>query len=276
MRALIYIEFYKLIRQSKVYFALAAIFIIEAFIIFSAYFQGSDILDVLLNNLKDSFYFEGNLLNGNLIVYLILNSLWFHIPLILMIILSGLITAEFQDRTIQTVLMKPIAKWKFLLSKYIVAICFTIIVVVLLAVSSFIISYGIFGYGDLVVYNSGLNFFETSAAFSRLNAAFATGLMSMIFFSIMSITLGVIFKESTKTWIICAFFLILSNILMRIDMGADWLNRWFFAKLNDTWSYWFYYDIPWQKIYFNVILIGAYSLLSLALGLYLFQNKDIK
>ncbi|WP_253256210.1 ABC transporter permease [Formosa algae] len=131
MRALIYSEFYKLFKQSKTYYALAALFIIEGVVLISAYFQGTNIIDILLDNLKQTFYFEGTLLNGNLLVYLILNTLWFHLPLILMIIVSGILTSEYKDRTVQAVMLQPISKWKFISSKYIVAIVFTIAVVFL-------------------------------------------------------------------------------------------------------------------------------------------------
>ena len=104
MKSLIKAEIYKLVRQSKTYYALASLLMIEVIILFSAYFQGKNILDILLENLKKSFYFEGSLLNGNLLVYLILNTLWFHLPLILMIIVSGTLTTEYKDRTIQTTL----------------------------------------------------------------------------------------------------------------------------------------------------------------------------
>ena len=225
--------------------------------------------------LRKSFYFKGSLLNGNLLVYLILNTLWFHLPLILMIIVSGSLTSEYKDRTIQTIMLQPVSKWKFILSKYIVAIGFTILVVFLMAITSFALSYGIFGKGDLVVYLNTLNFFESKDAFHRLQLAFVSGTLSMIFFSVVSLTIAVIFKEATKTWIIAAFFLIFSNILLKVEFSNYWFNRLFFAKLNDTWQYFFYYKIEWRLIYQNSILLILYTLLFMGTGIYLFHKKDI-
>ena len=275
MKALIAAEIYKLLRQGKTYFALGAIFLIEGVILISAYYQGSNIIDILLDNLKQSFYFEGNLLNGNLLIYLILNTLWFHVPLILMIIISGLLTSEYKDGTIQTVMLQPVSKWKFLLSKYIVAIIFTLIVVFFLALTSFGLSYSIFGFGDLIVYLDTLNFFSSDEAFYRLSWSFVSGAFSMVFFSVVSLTLAVIFKEATKTWIIAAFFLILSNLLLKVDFGNYWVNRLLFVKLNDTWQYLFYTEIDWSGIYWNNLLLIIYSMIFIAVGIYLFNKKDI-
>lgn len=275
MRSLIKAEIYKLFRQSKTYYALASLFMIEAVILFSAYFQGKNILDILLENLKKSFYFEGNLLNGNLLVYLILNTLWFHLPLILMIIVSGTLTTEYKDRTIQTTLLQPVSKWKFITSKYIVAIGFTLMVVIFLAFTSFFLSYSLFGKGDLIVYLNTLNFFSAKDAFVRLQYAFVAGALSMVFFSVASLTIAVIFKEATKTWIISAFFLIFSNLLLKINFGENIFNQIFFAKLNDTWQIFFNYTIDWSLVYINASLIISYTLVFMGLGIYIFHKKDI-
>ena len=275
MRALIFSEFYKLYKQSKTYYALVALFVIEAVVLVSAYFQGTSIIDILLDNLKQTFYFEGNLLNGNLLVYLILNTLWFHLPLILMIIVSGTLTSEYKDRTVQAMLLQPISKWQFILSKYIVAVIFTLVVVFFVALSAFVLSYGIFGKGDLIVYLNALNFFEHQDAFYRLKWAFASGAFSMVFFSVASLTIAVFFKEATKTWIVSAFFLILSNILLKVDFGITWINRLFFAKLNDTWQYFFYTEIHWDAILQNTLFLSVYIVLIMGIGVYVFNKKDI-
>ena len=164
MQYLLKAEIFKLFKQSKTYYALGALFSIELLILFSAYYQGTTIIDLLLENLKQKFYFEGTLLNGNLLIYLILNTLWFHLPLILMIVVSGTLTSEYKDRTLQTIMLQPVSKWKYILSKYLVAIAFTLLVVGLLAISSFGLSYAFFGKGDLVVYLNGLNFFDAESA----------------------------------------------------------------------------------------------------------------
>ena len=276
MISLIRSEIYKIGKQSKTLYALAAILIIEGFVFLSAYYQGAGIIDLLLDNLKESFEFQGNLLNGNLIIYLILNSLWFHVPLILMIIISGFLTSEYKDKTIETVMLQPVSKLNFILSKYIVSIIFTLLIVLILAVTTFLISYWIFGYGDLVVYLDGLNFFESEDASYRLLNAFLSGTITMVFFSVVSLTLAVILKDATKTWIVAAIFLICSNLLLKIDFNNEIINELFFSKLTDSWQYFFYYEVPYSSIYFKNILLLAYSILVMAIGVLIFKRRDIQ
>ena len=275
MKNLIFAEVYKLFKQGKTYYAIAAIFLIEIIILFSAYSQGQSILDILLDNLSQSFHFEGNLLNGNLLIYLILNTLWFHLPLILIIIISGTLTSEYKDRTLLSVMLQPISKWKFILSKYIVAILFTLTIVLFLAITSFLFSYAIFGKGDLIVYIDTLNFFESSDAFYRIKYAFLFGGISMVFFSVVSLTLAIILEETTKTWIAAAFFLIISNILLKVNFNNYFLDNWLYVKLTDTWQYLFYFEIPWDQIYWNTSLIIVYTIITMIIGIVIFNKKDI-
>jgi ABC-2 type transport system permease protein len=100
--------------------------------------------------------------------------------------------------------------------------------VFVLAASSFVFAYGIFGKGDLVVYTNGLTFIEHDDAHYRLTFAFLFGTISLVFFSVVSLTLAVILKESFKTWIVAALFLIVSTLLLKIDLGSDVLNQFAF------------------------------------------------
>ena len=272
---LVYIEAYKLLRQRKTYFAVGAVLVIELIVIGVALYQGQAVLDTLLASLKDSFLFEGDLLNGNLLTYLLLNSLWFHVPLIMMIILSGTITTEFQDKSIQTVFLQPVSKTQFLLAKYLVAAAFTELVVYLLAITSFAISYGFFGRGDLVVLIESLNFFESGEAFSRLCWAFVSGIFTMVFFTVMSITFGVIFRDSIRTWIVSALVLIICNLITQVDMPFLSMNDWFLPKLLNTWQLFFDYDIDWWSIGRNLLLMLVYTGLLVWWGVRVFKKRPI-
>jgi len=275
MKRLLITECFKLFRQSKTYYAIASILIIEGIILISAYFEGTNIINLLLDNLRKTFYFNGTLLNGNLLQYLVLNTLWFHLPLIIMIVVSGMLTAEYKDKTVQTVLLQPVRKWQWILSKYIVAIGFTVVMVGLLFLTSYWLCRGFFGEGDLVVYLDGLSFFPAAEAATRIQWSFLAGTISMVFFAVSSLTLAVILKDVTKTWIVSALFLIVCNVLLKIDLGTDWLNQYALFKLNDTWQYFFQYEIPFRIILLNWIVSVFYIIIIAAVGIFIFHKRDI-
>lgn len=273
MIALFQAELYLVFRQKRTYYGLAAIFLIELFIIAGSWYQGNEIIEVLLENLTKNFYLEGNLLNGNLVLYIVLNSLWFNLPLIIMIIVSGFLTNDYKDRIPQTILLQSIKKMEYIMVKYFVAVAFTFIVLIFLLVSASIMAYSIFGTGDLITYLDGLNFFESNDAIKRIGMAFLSGTILMFFYSIISISFAVLFKEITVTWIACALFLILSNLLLKMDFGN--MDGWFFPKLIDTWQYFFYFKIPWMHVYLNHMLLLGYMLIFMFGGIFLFVKRDI-
>jgi len=273
MIAIFTTELSLIFKQKRTYYGLAAIFVIEVFIIVGAWYQGSDIISVLLENLSKSFYLEGELMNGNLVLYIVLNSLWFNLPLIIMLLVSGFITNDIKDGILQLIMLQSVSKYDYIIAKYLVSIVFTLFVLVFLFTSSAALAYAIFGAGDLITYLGGLNFFGSDDALIRIIFAFLSGGLLLIFYSVVSITFAILFRENTITWIICAFFLIANNLLLKIDFGLD--SAMFFPKLIDTWQYFFYYEIPWKKIYINNIFLMGYSFLCAMVGTFYFVRRDI-
>lgn len=276
MWQLMKIEWFKLFKQQRTFWALGAILIIEGLVLIGAYFQGTEIIELLLENLRKSFYLKGNLLNGNLIIYILLNTLWFHFPLILMVLVSGMMTTEYKDRTLQATFLQPVNKGKLIVSKYLVAIQLTLVVLFFLASTSILLSNLLFGHGDLIVYLESLNFFSNEEAQTRILYAFFSGGFTMIFYTVVSLTLAIIIKEATATWIASTFFLVFTNLLLKIDLGSTFLNQWLYVKLIDSWQYFFYPEISWNQVGLNTILLFGYTLLTALFGVYLFVKKDIE
>jgi len=273
--SLLKVEIFKLFKQRRTYYALVAVIFMEIIVFAIAYDQGAAILSALLDNLQETFFFEGNLLNGNLITYFLLNSLWFHLPLLLMLIVTGLITLEHQDGTLRSVFLQPVSKVQFLLSKYLTAMLFTGVIVLLLAITTFVFSYLLFGKGDLIVYFETLNFFESPEAFKRLAFGFASGTLTMLLFSSLSLTIAVFLKESIKTWIVAILVLICSNLIAQLHFDILGWDYWFFPRLLNTWQQFFYFEIPWDSLIWKHLILIGYTILFIILGLWRFTTTDV-
>lgn len=273
MIAVLRTEIYLIFRQKRTFYGLSAIFVIELFIIAGAWYQGSDIIEVLLENLTKSFYLEGELMNGNLVLYIVLNSLWFNLPLIVMLLVSGFITNDIKDGVLQLIMLQSVSKYDYIIAKYVASIIFTLFVLIFLIASSAVLAYAIFGTGDLITYLGGVNFFGSGDAMIRIIYAFISGGLLLIFYSMVSLTFGILFRENTITWIICTFFLIANNLLLKIDVGVN--SALFFPKLIDTWQYFFYYEIPWKTVFINNLLLIGYTFFCVFAGAYYFGRRDI-
>ncbi|MGZ9584111.1 ABC transporter permease [Paenibacillus marinisediminis] len=75
------------------------------------------------------------------------NSATLFIPLLIMAIASDIVSSERSTGTIKMLLTRPVRRWKILMSKWIVLMLFSGIIVLATAVLSYLISGAVFGYG---------------------------------------------------------------------------------------------------------------------------------
>src|SRR4029434_10376654 len=96
MPTLVWIELQKLFCRSRSYIAFIAIGLIVGVIEWGLRLEGRQVLELLMQNLQEAFLFQGNLLNGYLVTYLVLNSLWLHVPILIALVTGDLVSGEVQ------------------------------------------------------------------------------------------------------------------------------------------------------------------------------------
>lgn len=75
------------------------------------------------------------------------NSATLFIPLLIMAIASDIVSSERSTGTIKMLLTRPVRRWKILLSKWIVLMLFSGVIIMMTALLSYLISGAVFGYG---------------------------------------------------------------------------------------------------------------------------------
>src|SRR4029453_1475960 len=94
MPTLVWIELQKLFCRSRSYIAFIAIGLIVGVIEWGLRLEGRQVLELLMQKLQEAFLFQGNLLNGYLVTYLVLNSLWLHVPILIALDPGGFFYGE--------------------------------------------------------------------------------------------------------------------------------------------------------------------------------------
>ena len=156
-----YNELIKIALKPRSYIGIAGIIIIIAIILFALKLDGAFYISLITGQFEQSLSFEGEILNGNLIAYIIIQMLIIHIPLLIAFVTGDLISGESAMGTIRLLLTKPISRNAILLSKFLASCVYTLIVVVCLAIMSFVLGKVLFGTGDLMVLKSdGLIVFQ--------------------------------------------------------------------------------------------------------------------
>ena len=91
MKQLVQIELYKIFKKWRTYIGFIAIGVLVIIIEVAMLYEGQKSLDFMTRNLRESFAFIGNLLNGFLISYIILNMLAVHIPFLITLVAGDLL-----------------------------------------------------------------------------------------------------------------------------------------------------------------------------------------
>jgi len=160
MGTLIKLEFSKLFKREITYIGFIAIFLIVVIIQIGMFIEGQKLLDFLVKSMADVFVFEGSLINTYSVTYIILNSLWLHIPILVAIVAGDMVSGEAGRGTFRLLLTRPLSRTQLLTAKYITAQAYTSMLVIFLMVLSLGLGHFFWEPGDMMVLMNTINILE--------------------------------------------------------------------------------------------------------------------
>lgn len=267
MRNLIQIELYKLFGSARTYVTFGIGIVLMLIINLGMYMEGDRIFEFLLDSINEYFYIEGEVLNGYLITYLALNTLWVHIPVLIVIVAASIFAGEFELGTIRLLLTQPIKRGHLLGAKIFVMMVYNLVFMLLTVVSALLPAYFLFGTGDLVVFLDGIQFIQESTFLCRLGLALAFATLSMIAFSCLGMVFGLAFKSTLTSILLSMGLLILSTLLQKFVVGlfSAW-QPFLFSYHFSKWQLFFTDRIPvssiMESVGFMLLMIGTLVLFS--------------
>ncbi|OGU95533.1 MAG: hypothetical protein A2330_07820, partial [Ignavibacteria bacterium RIFOXYB2_FULL_36_7] len=180
MIKIINIELYKIFKKWRTYIGFIAIAVLVPIIQVAMLIEGEQSLDFMTRNLQQSFIFVGNLLNGYLISYLILNALTIHIPFLVALVAGDLLAGEATAGTYRLLITRPVSRFKLVTSKFFAGIIYTNLLVLWLAILSLGLGIIIFSVGELIVIKtSTVIIFARGDVFWRFILAYGFAALSM-------------------------------------------------------------------------------------------------
>jgi len=229
--------------------------------------DGEELFGFLLQTISDYFYLEGEVINGYLIAYLSLNTLWVHIPILIIIVTAYIFSSEFEYGTIRVLLTQPISRSALLGSKIISMIVFIICFMFIIALFAVVPSVLIFGTGDTIVFIDGIQFILEESFIKRFLAAIGFAVISMIAFASMTMFLALVFRNTLTSILLSFGILILLTLLQTFVFGvfSSW-QPFLFTYHTSKWQLFFMNDIPFSSIlnsvYFLIVMSGVFIGLS--------------
>jgi ABC-2 type transport system permease protein len=276
MGTLIQLEFQKLFRRGMTYIGFIAILLIVLIIQVGMFVEGQKLLDFLIKSLSDVFLLEGKLINNYTVSYIILNSLWIHIPILVAIVAGDMVSGEAGRGTFRLLLVRPVSRAKLLTAKYITAQAYAAMLVILLMIMSLGVGRLFFDNGDMIVLMNTINIFDETDVLWRFMAAFAYGAISMWVVSGLAFMFSSVASNSLGPVVGSMSVLIVFTIMSNFSIGIfNVIKPFLFTTYLNGWQLFFDDPIEWDKV-IGASLIMMFHITALyLLSLWIFTKKDI-
>ncbi|TSA33649.1 MAG: hypothetical protein D4R64_13665 [Porphyromonadaceae bacterium] len=276
MRKLVSIELFKIFSKPRTYIGFGAVIIIVLAIEFGILLEGDTMVGIIIQNIKDRFIFEGNIINLYLVSYIILNTLWIHVPILVALVTGDMLAGEANSGTFRLILTRPISRVQLVLAKFIAGWIYAVLLVAVMAILSIGIGLILFGPGDLLVVTNKVNIFSSNDLLWRFAGAYAYGVLSMTTVAALSFLLSS-FADNSIGPIIGTVAMII-GITIISTVGAILLgpvNQYIFTSYLPSWQLFFQTDSGLSSIGHAILIQLIYIVGFLSVTIWYFRKKDI-
>ena len=265
-----------MLKRTRSFLSIALMVVLVSLIFWGLKSQGESALDYILQALNQNFTVNGNILNGYLVIYIILNTLWIHVPILIVIVTGDLFSSELETGTIRLLLTRPVKRYKLVLAKYFTAVIFVFIFMLIWAAISVIPALFLFGRGDLIVVFNGLQILEERVLFERFVLAFGFAFIGMSSFAIFSVAVSIFTRKTLNAILITMGILVISTLLQTLapTLFVGW-ESFLITHHLARWQLLFYTEPDCTSVLISTIWLVGFSVISILVSLFWFNRLKI-
>lgn len=272
-----YNEFIKIAAKPRSYIGLGAITLIIVIILAAMKLEGETYISFITAPFEQSLSFEGNIMNGNLMAFIILQMLIIHIPLLIAFVTGDLVSGEGAMGTIRLLLTKPVSRTSILLSKYLAGCMYTLILLLWMAFLAVVVGRWVFGVGDLMVLKSdGLVILQSTDVSWRFIYGFVVAYLSLVMVATLALTFSCFSENSIGPIVSTMGIIILFTIIGTLDIPAfEVIHPFLFTTHMAAWRSFFEDPLPTDQIVQSISVLVIHIAVLLSIAIYKFNKKDI-
>lgn len=218
----------------------------------------------------------GNLVNGYLISFLVLNFLWVHVPLLVVIVTGDIFSGEAQSGTFRLLLTRPVSRSGLVTAKFIAGIVYTFVLMIFFAIISLGISLIWFGKGDLMVIFNSVSILPEDDLLWRFILAYVYGFIGMTAIAALSMLFSAMANNSLgpilTTMAIIILFTMISSFNLSIFAA---IQPFLITSYLDSWQLVFSFEVDTGQIIFDASVLLLHILVFYFITLVYFNRKDI-
>jgi ABC-2 type transport system permease protein len=289
MWSLVRIELFKIFNRPRTYISFIAIAILIFVIQFGLKIDGATYAEFLMKEIKDTITVEGNVLNGYLVCYILLQLLLVHVPLLVALIAADMISGEANLGTLRLLFSTPYSRTTWVIGKFIAASIYTLLLLIWLAILALFMSMLIFGTDDLFLMKSNyVVLIEQNDVFWRYIGAFIFASFSLLTVTSLGFMLSTFSNNSIGPIVATMSIIVLLTILSTLNIPLfSLIKPYLFTTHMNNWREFFdlkiniendavagsILDVP--KIKNSILVLVVHIFLFLGISLIVVNKKDI-
>lgn len=289
MKEIISIELYKVFRRPRTYIAFGAIAALIIVIQFGLKMDGQSYAGFLMKDINDTLTVDGNVLNGYLICYILLQLLLVHVPLLVALIAADMISGEANLGTLRLLFTNPYSRTQWVIGKFVAASIYTIVLLIWLAFLALFVSMWIFGTDDLFLMKSNyVVLIQEKDVLWRYVGAFVFASFSLLTVTSLGFLMSSIANNSigpiVGTMSAIVFFTILSTLniplfsIIKPYLFTTHMNNWkefFDIKVDENNEAIYGTILNMAKIKTSLIVLTLHIILFVTASVIITKRKDI-
>ena len=278
MTRLLRIELYKIFKRPRTYISFAIVTAIALVIQLAMTAGGKEFIEFGMQGVNEQFDIEGNVLNGYLVAFLILQSLLIHIPLLVALVSGDALAGEANMGTLRLVLCRPVSRSQLVFIKFTASVIYSVLLIVWLAIVALFFSLLLFGKGDMINMKSdAFILILKSDVMWRYFAAFAFASLAMTTIVALSLFLSAFTDNAIGPIVATMGIVVVLTILSNLELPLfNLIKPYLFTTHMIGWKGFFDTPVPYQAITRSALVLLFYTIGLLSGTILYFNKKDIK
>lgn len=277
MLLLVRYELLKTYRKLRTYIGFGLITILIPLVYWGLAVAGEDMIDGITRGLQQNFLFVGSLFNGWFVSNMVMNSLFVHVPFLILLVAGDVFAGEATSGTYRLILTRPPSRNRIFAVKALSSMLYSYSLVIFLALASVLPGLLLFGGGDMfLLREEGMAILPSAELWWRFLLAYFLAGWSMCVVA----ALGMMFSTFVENAIgpIVGSFAVIILLFILGNLPFDFfetLRPWFFTSYTDVWRKAFDDSIDWAAIGSDAGKLCLFFAVFLSSAWIIFRKKDV-
>jgi ABC-2 type transport system permease protein len=277
LSSLVRMECFKYLAKPRTYISFFAITLIVVLIQIALWLDGQAFWDFLIQSLAQTFEIEGLDFNGNMVGFIVLQTLIVQMPLLVVLISGDIVSGEAQAGTLRALLSTPVSRGKMLFAKWLASEIYTFVLVLWLGILAWLVSLALFGPGDLVVMKSdGLTIIRDADSSWRFLGSFFIAFLSLSVINTFGFMLSCFAENSIAPIIVTMAVVIIFTIIGTFELPLfDLIKPFLFTTHTIVWRNMFDQPLDPELINTSILILILHIFLFYGISHWHFTRKDV-